>query len=87
MIRTLTASTSPLCRFVRSSFAFNLPAAQGVDWYERYPFDRFTEIGSHVLLIGAIDSETGCTHDRLANISAMYAEWLKRMGRAPRSLA
>jgi flavin reductase (DIM6/NTAB) family NADH-FMN oxidoreductase RutF len=72
---------------VRSSSAFHLPVLAEDGLVREVSVRQVHRIGSHVLFVGAIEGETGHTRDRLAHMSSMYAEWLKRMGRAQRSLA
>jgi flavin reductase (DIM6/NTAB) family NADH-FMN oxidoreductase RutF len=44
-------------------------------------------VGSHVLFVCRVDDEHGSTPRQIAHVSAMYAEWLGKRGRAVEALA
>lgn len=68
---------------VRSSPLFNLPVLAGTGLVREIAIRDARPVGSHVLFVGTIERESGRTRDQLAHVSAMYAEWLARAGRAP----
>ena len=82
-----TIDVSTLSFGVRSSFAFGLPVLADNGLVREISVRQVHRVGSHVVFVGDIENEMGHTVDRLAHMSAMYAEWLNRMGRPQRTLA
>jgi flavin reductase (DIM6/NTAB) family NADH-FMN oxidoreductase RutF len=84
-LNTIDISTLPFG--VRSSSAFGLPVLADNGLVREISVRQVHRVGSHVVFVGDIEKEEGRTVDRLAHISAMYAEWLHRAGRPQRTLA
>jgi flavin reductase (DIM6/NTAB) family NADH-FMN oxidoreductase RutF len=70
----LSALTFPVAR----SALFGLPVLAKNGLVRELSVQQVHRIGSHVLFVSRIESETGRTDEQLAHVSGMYAERLRR---------
>jgi len=82
---TLDLSTLPVA--ISRSPLFGLPVLEHAELVRELTVQRTERIGSHVLFITQIESETGRADRQLAHMSLMYIEWLRRHQRGCETLA
>jgi flavin reductase (DIM6/NTAB) family NADH-FMN oxidoreductase RutF len=85
--RSLNVNLDALPIATAPSPMFGLPALAAPSLVRELAIGRVHRVGSHVLFVCRIENETGTAGKQLAHVSAMYAEWLIRHGRAMTSVA